>query len=267
MQFGTSLVTLLLILDAYAGSFHCQVGQWEASSVFFERAIPLSRIENYHTPRTRLVSIAGGPMSLRFRIAFSAACAVLVALVFLAYGNHVRAEAEQVRSDAIARYGGEVVSLVVATRSLEPGDVVSPSDVQTRDWIADLVPEGSITSVDDAVAREVTVPVSGNAPITELAFRDSSEVAEVPSGKVAVSLAVSDKLGLPRGVRQGAVVSAYQVGQEGARLIASEATVLSTPSAAQGIGSAGQVPKGSAAAPEELRPMEEEKAKAAEPEP
>ena len=58
------------------------------------------------------------PMSLRFRVVFALSCAVLTLLAFTSYAGQVRAEAEKVRSDAIARYGGEVVSLVVTNRQI-----------------------------------------------------------------------------------------------------------------------------------------------------
>ena len=180
-------------------------------------------------------------MSLRFRLVFASACAALVALVFLSYGDHVRAEAEQVRSDAIKRYGGEVVELVVANEALEPGDVVTESDVSTREWIADLAPEDALTDLDDVVGRQVTVPVGKNAPVTELAFRDESEMADVPAGHVAVTVPVTDKLGISRSVAQGTSVVAYEVTDEGTRLIGDGMEVLSTPSQGTSVASGAQV--------------------------
>ncbi|MBP3884684.1 MAG: hypothetical protein J6D54_07090 [Olsenella sp.] len=181
-------------------------------------------------------------MSLRFRVVFATACAALVALLFVVYADHVRAEADQVRKDAIARYGGEVVSLVVAEKGLEPGDVVSSTDVRMRDWVADLAPEGAITSLDSVVGKEVTVPVAPNSPVSELAFRSDSEAIDVPSGRVAVSVPITDKLGLSRGVRQGVTVAAYEVLDSGSSLIAEGITVLTSPQTrSSGIGTQGQV--------------------------
>lgn len=181
-------------------------------------------------------------MSLRFRIVFASACAVLVVALFSLFASHVRAEAEQVRGDAIARYGGEVASLAVAQRALEPGDVVSASDVKMRDWLCDLAPEGALTNLDDVVGREVTVPVAANAPVTELAFRDASDAVDVPSGRVAVSVPVTDKLGITRGVRQGATVAAYEVKDTSSSLIAEGLTVLVPPQAkSASVGSQGQL--------------------------
>ena len=51
-------------------------------------------------------------MSVRFRVIFATACAVLAMIVCLNYSQHVQAEADRARSEVLARYGGEVVTLV-----------------------------------------------------------------------------------------------------------------------------------------------------------
>lgn len=170
-------------------------------------------------------------MSLRFRIVLSLAFAMLGVVSCLAYASSVRTEAEKVRSDAIERFGGEVAQLVVADQALEVGDVITERNVRKRDWVADLAPEGAIVSLQDVVGKEVRVPVSKGAPLTDLNFRDESTLAKVPSGHVAVSVPVTDKLGISRGVLRGARISAYTVSEDGPHLIASDIEVLSELSA------------------------------------
>lgn len=179
-------------------------------------------------------------MSTRFRIVFSSACAVLAVMLSLAYGTHVRDEAERVRTEALERYGGEVVTLAVATQQLEPGDATSASNVAMRDWLADLAPEGAVTSMDEALGREVGVASAKGAPLTSLTFRTSSDMAEVPEGRVAVSIPVTDKLGVPRDVPQGSLLAGYVVTPEGTKLISADMVVLAAP-AATAVGAAGQL--------------------------
>ena len=62
-------------------------------------------------------------MTLRFRLIFATACAVLAIMLGAAYSDKVKADVERQRSDAIARYGGEVVGVVVTKDGLRPGDV------------------------------------------------------------------------------------------------------------------------------------------------
>ena len=180
-------------------------------------------------------------MSTRFRIVLSLAFAVLGALSCLVYADSVRQEAERVRSDAIKRFGGEVTQLVIANQTLEVGEVVTELNVRMRDWVADLAPAGAITSIDDVIGREVRVPVAEGAPLTELAFRDESALSEVPSGHVAVSVPVTDRLGISRGVTRGARISAYAVGEGGPRLIATDIEVLSELGSTTGIVASQQI--------------------------
>ena len=72
-------------------------------------------------------------MTLRFRLIFATACAVLAIMLGAAYSDKVKADVERQRSDAIARYGGEVVGVVVTKDGLRPGDVVEASNVGIRD--------------------------------------------------------------------------------------------------------------------------------------
>lgn len=168
-------------------------------------------------------------MSLRFRVFFSGACATLAVMLCLLCARHAREEAGRARDEALARYGGETVSLVVAGDGLEAGDVVSSADVSMRDWLSDLAPRDALTSMDDAVGRSVTVPVAAGAPLTALNFRDEEPMAEIPSGHVAVSVPVTDKLGLSGGVDVGSRVMGYRADDDVSVLLSSDVTVLAVP--------------------------------------
>lgn len=128
------------------------------------------------------------------------------------------------------RYGGEVVGLVVATRPIEAGETLSRSDVELRDWLSSLVPEGACTSLDEILGHEVTVPAAAGAPLTQLNFRDTAQLADIPSGHVAVSVPVTDKLGVSSGIVAGSHVIAYRVQESGTRLVSGDVTVLLAPS-------------------------------------
>ena len=169
-------------------------------------------------------------MSKRLRIAVSMVCAVLAATVCLAYTTHVREEADRTRTEAMRRYGGEVVSLVAAVRAIEAGEVVTMADVETRDWLSSLAPEGAQTNIDDVLGREVSVPVSAGAPLTELNFRDPETMAEIPSGHVAVAVPITEKLGVTTGISVGTHVVTYRATDGSAELIGGDATVWGVPS-------------------------------------
>lgn len=169
-------------------------------------------------------------MSKRFRILLSALCALVVMVVCALYASHVRGEAERERLETLKRYGGDTVTLVVTNRVIEAGEVVSLADVSMRDWISSLAPEHAFLSLDDVVGKEVSVPATANVPLCALNFRDETQIAEIPAGHVAVSVPVTEKLGLSSAVSVGSHVVAYRVGEGTAEVIGSSAIVLAVPS-------------------------------------
>lgn len=168
-------------------------------------------------------------MTRRLRFVLSGALALLAAVLCASYGQYVRDEADRVRTETLERYGGEVVNLVVASDMLEAGDVVDRQSVVKRDWISDLAPEGAVTDLESVLGTEVTVPVAAGAPLTSLNFRDDADAVEVPSGRVALSVPVTDKLALPASVAAGTMLVAYEVQEVGTRVVSSSLQVLRAP--------------------------------------
>lgn len=178
-----------------------------------------------------------GAVRRRFRFVVAGALAVLSALLCVLYGQHVRAEAERVRSEALERYGGEVVTLAVAAVDLEPGDVVSRQNVTERDWLADLAPTEAVVALDSIMGREITVPAAAGVPLTAVNFRQDEESVEVPSGCVALSFPLTDKCSLPASAGVGTALVAYEVRDEGATVVASRLQVLRVAGEQGGVGS------------------------------
>ena len=181
------------------------------------------------------------PMTRRLRLVAAGACALLAAALCLAYGQHVRDEAEQVRAEALERYGGEVVTLVVASEGLEVGDVVDRLNVTEQDWLADLAPEDAILSLDDVLGSEITVPAAAGAPLTALNFREDEDAVEVPSGCVALTVSVTTNLGLPSATTAGTRLAAYEVDDSGVSLISDDLLVLRSTADQTSVGSRGEV--------------------------
>lgn len=180
-------------------------------------------------------------MTRRFRLLLSGSCALLSAVLCLAYGEHIREESERVRAEALERYGGEVVTLVVATEGIEAGESVSRSNASERDWLVDLAPENAVTGLDTVIGAEVSVPVAAGVPLTELNFRDATGAVEVPSDRVALSVPLDDDLGVPPGTEAGESLAAYETNERGVQLISSDVRVLSAPQSSAGPLSAGSI--------------------------
>jgi pilus assembly protein CpaB len=159
------------------------------------------------------------PMGSKLRIVIAVACATLAVMACVTYADGVKAEAESVRSEAIARYGGDVVRLVVCTKALEAGDVVRESDVTSRDWLVDLAPAEACTDLEGIVGTTLTVPAASGAPLTALNFRESGSDLAVPAGCVAVTVPLTDKLGLARNVSAGSTIAAYRAKDDGSAVL------------------------------------------------
>ncbi len=168
-------------------------------------------------------------MSRRFRMIVSAACALAAVVLCLLYANHVEGQAESIRAEAVARYGGEVTRLLVATKTLEAGDVISSANTAEKEWLSDLAPKGALTDFSQVKGKQVSVPVSQGAPLCELNFREGSAMADVPSGYVALSVPLTDKLGLTSAVGVGTTLAAYKVADSKTALLTADVQVLLAP--------------------------------------
>jgi pilus assembly protein CpaB len=178
-------------------------------------------------------------MSRKTRVILACAFGALAVLVCVIYADQVRDEADRARTEALERYGGDVVSLVVSTRGIEAGEVITSTDVDARDWLSSLAPSHALMELGSVIGREVTVPIAEGAPLTELNFRDVSELADIPSGHVAVSVPITEKLGISQAIRVGAHVTAYRTIEDRAEEICADAIVLAVPSSTGTVASRG----------------------------
>lgn len=166
-------------------------------------------------------------MSAKVRIALALVCAVLAVLACQAYAQEARRQEAQLRQETLDRYGGEVVALVVATHQLEAGNTVKEADVTLKEWVSELAPEGALVSLDDVLGKTLSSSVATGQVLTQLALVSSDSSFDVPSGTVAVSLVLSDKLGLVSGIDTGSRIFAYRVDDVGAQLVSASVTVVS----------------------------------------
>lgn len=175
-------------------------------------------------------------MRQRARLAVSGICGVLAAVMAVGYADAARAEVEDARAQVLERYGGEVASLVVAREGLKAGDVVAEGDVEVREWLADLAPEGAIESLDEVVGLRLSSNVAAGTPLSEVCFAAEEGALEVPEGMVAISVKPTDKTGVTADVAAGTRLLAYEVDKDGGtRLLSSEVSALAAGAAtAQG---------------------------------
>ena len=81
-----------------------------------------------------------------------------------AYSVQVRGEADEARIEAMQRYGGEQVDVLVATKDIYPGETVDASNAEVKTWLSDLLPSGCVTSFDDVKGvQAASLIISGEA--------------------------------------------------------------------------------------------------------
>lgn len=180
-------------------------------------------------------------MSRRLRLVIAGVCAAAAVVLCLLYGQSIEAEAESERTEVLERFGGEVVSIVVASEDLSVGDVISEDNVSEEEWVSDLAPVDAITSMDDVIGLEITIPLSEGVPLTTLNFQDVEDAVEVPEGRVAISVEYDDDLGLTSAVAEGDRLIAYQVDDSGVQLLSEDVLVIDLPSDSSGTFSSGTV--------------------------
>lgn len=148
-------------------------------------------------------------MKRRTRIALSVVSGVAAAIAALLYASSVQAEAQKAQQEALARYGGEVVSVCVATRDIEPGDVMDESCVANEEWIASLLPPDAVTSLDDVLGKTATSSIPRRSVLSPQYFKRDEKAVSVPSGKVAVSVASDAEHAVGGALVSNAVVDVY----------------------------------------------------------
>lgn len=166
-------------------------------------------------------------MRRRVRVAISVAFGLMAVMLAVSHADSVRAEAERERTEMLERYGGEVTTLVVARKAAAAGEVVDESLVEEREWLSALAPEGAVTSIDEVVGKRLTSAVAAGEPLNDVNFASEGGGVEVPEGRVAVSVRLSDRSGLSSDVAAGSRVLAYVAASGGVRPLTSDVVVLS----------------------------------------
>ena len=155
-------------------------------------------------------------------VACGIACAACVAL-FMA---SVQGEADAARAEALARYGGEQVEAYVATRDIVAGERLDLASVETKLWVADLLPEQAVRSTADAVGKTATSTIFKGEVITAGRFEVGHDSLDVPAGKQAVSVPAKAVQAVGGAIRAGMSVDVYSSGDSSTTAIARDVNVL-----------------------------------------
>ena len=155
-------------------------------------------------------------------------CAVSCAACVFAFTQSVRGEANHVRDEAMAKYGGDQVEVCVAARDIAAGETLTASAVETRTWLVSMLPDQAVTNSKQVLGQQLTSPIVSGEVISAKRFGSLSSAFEVPEGMVAVSVSAKEVQAVGGALKPGSAVDVYSVGASGAKLIAQRVSVLAT---------------------------------------
>lgn len=169
------------------------------------------------------------------RLALSAL--VGIAALLISYGAIFDAQrnVDRMRNEMMERYGGELASVCVARRQIEPGEKIDEGNTVVTEWVSTLLPDGAITGLADAVGRTATARIPEHAPLAEAHFEQREGSVDVPRGMVAVSVASDPEHAVGGVLKCGEKVDVYAQGDAKAdRLTSAEIIDSSVKSAGGG---------------------------------
>lgn len=175
-------------------------------------------------------------MSVKARVIVAVACGLLAAVMMVAYMSSVKDEAAGERDRALARYGGETVTVCVASRAIAAGEVFSERNVSELEWLVDLLPEGALAQADEVLGKTAACAIAQNTPLAAVHVAAVGQALGVPQGKVALSVPCSNDSAVGGELPAGSVVDVYVVGDGSARPAAQGIEVLKT-NVTSGVGS------------------------------
>ena len=150
------------------------------------------------------------------------ACGLACAACVFAYAQGVRGEADAARAEALARYGGEQLEVCVAKRDIAAGESVDASAVETRLWVADLLPAEAFRSSDDVVGKKASSTILAGEVLSERRFRDAGSRLDVPEGLTALSVPAKDVQAVGGAVAAGSRVDVYATGGTSTDVLAAQ---------------------------------------------
>lgn len=139
---------------------------------------------------------------------------ILCVLCILAYTYFVYKDADSARAEAMSRYGGEQVEVVVASRDLYPGEMLSGSNTTKKLWVSDLLPEEALTNTEDVQGQQLSSTVLKGEVVSAKRFHNDAVDIEIPQGKVALSVPAKDVQAVGGAISAGSYVNVYATGTQ-----------------------------------------------------
>lgn len=170
------------------------------------------------------MQIKNNNRSVLLAIFFGVVCVVFVLL----YSFSVKAQAEESRNAALSRYGGEQIEVCVAKRDISAGEKIDSSSIETKLWLADLLPDDAVRNLNDIIGKQTTSSIVKGDVVSSKRFQENAISLEVPAGLSAVSVPAKDVSAVGGAIGAGMYIDVYATGNISTTLIVSNVLVLAT---------------------------------------
>lgn len=148
-------------------------------------------------------------MNRNRRLVISALAGLIAAAVAFLAISGAQEDAERLKSEVLKQYGGELTSVCVASREIEPGEKVDEGNTMMADWVDGLLPDGAVSSLAEVSGRTATSQIPAHAPLAEAYFDQRGGSMDVPRGMVAVSVASDPEHAVGGVLKRGERVEVY----------------------------------------------------------
>ncbi|QWT17468.1 Flp pilus assembly protein CpaB [Collinsella sp. zg1085] len=148
-------------------------------------------------------------MVKRTRIILSLCAGVAAALLTIMHAEFIRSEAAREREEALAAFGGEYVSVVVASRDIDAGEPIDEGNVAMESWLASMLPPAAEQNLHQVLGKTATEPIPKRAVLCPTYFKVSTATIDVPRGMSAVSISTDDEHALGGTLARGDAVDVY----------------------------------------------------------
>lgn len=146
------------------------------------------------------------------------ACGIVCVVCVLMYASLVQGEADAARAEAMERYGGEQVDVLVASKDIYPGESLNSSNTTTQTWLSDLLPDGCMTDLSQADGLQATSLIIEGEVVCSRRFQTGASELEVPEGCAALSVPAKDVQAVGGALTSGSLVDVYAVGTSTTRI-------------------------------------------------
>ena len=162
--------------------------------------------------------------SLAIGIACGLGCAMCVGI----YVSQIEANSVAAQEQMLAEYGGEQIDVCVAKRDIVAGETITDGDIETRTWIATLLPSNVARDKASVIGKRVGSTILQGEPISEARFGFESDDIEVPEGTVAISVPARDVQSVGGALRVGMLCDVYATGASSTSRLAQSVQILAT---------------------------------------